>query len=88
MRLYRAPVVLALGVEGEEDAPLCSLSAVERRQCLKPRVVWERGKLGRGSGAAPLLSVNDRTLDLAEGAFREHCGTTEFEGLSWQAVQV
>lgn len=87
MRLYRAPI-LALGVEGAEDAPPCSWTAVERRQCLRPRVVWERGKQGGGSGASPLLSVNDRTTDLGEGAFREHSGATEFEELSRQAVQV
>lgn len=78
-RMYRASVLPALGVQWEEDAPPYPLIAVKRRQWLKPRVMWERGKLNGVSEA-----LND-PMDLGEGAFREHCGVAEFEGLSQPA---
>lgn len=80
MRLYRAPVLPALGWTGRR-MPSLILDC-----CGEETSPEAQGGVGEGKAGGSVWGITSPLL--GEGAFREHYRVTEFERLSWQAVPV
>lgn len=81
MRLYRAPVLPTLGVGVGGRMPSLILDC-----CGEETVPEAQGGVGEGKAGGSICGIT--SLLLGEGTFRKHYRVTEFERLSWQAVQV